>query len=48
MKRPLVLLLGKQRCRTRFTRRASARTPGLGLWVLVMMAQLRSAMAVQS
>lgn len=35
-------------CRTRFTRRASARTPGLGLWVLVMMAQLRSAMAVQS
>jgi hypothetical protein len=28
--------------------RATARTPGIGLWVLVMMAQLRAAMEVQS
>lgn len=34
-------------CRTRWTR-ATARTPGIGLWVAVLMAQLREAMEAQS
>lgn len=34
-------------CRTRWSR-ATARTPGFGLWVAVLMANCREAMEVQS
>lgn len=34
-------------CRARWTR-ANARTPGLGLWVAVLIAQVKAAMEVAS
>lgn len=42
------LSLGCAACRARFTRRATARGCHLGLWVMVLMADLRAAMEVAS